>query len=425
MNDFIDYYEEFHLKRTASCDEIRSELGALETDYLKQRAVCITASQLAVIQELLNRIGDAIFHLANQDRRKKYDRKLEKMASSGLLGSQQTMAMDDYGRAVEYENKGRAAEAIMFAERAIKNNIYSMDAYALMIRCCYQIGEYQKALDVAENTAIKMYPGEVSFKQYAARIRTLHGDYKGAEYHIQDMLKKFNDDPAGHIEDAVKLLYMSKDRNFSESEKRQAELDAKNLIDSYLLDNGADVVFRSKIATALVGLSERYYSEYEGVNCRVISTKEDYEAIRALHDWAGQISSDSDIQDAVAQVVELEEKKYNSDNTKSLVYLAFYSAFVLMVFPALFVSTSDLGEFLAGLTGMLPAVLFFVVPFFALLKVSFRPQWMVDRIRYTGIIDPLERFMIHYGNFFIWAVKKSFEFTVKLIQFIITIASKW
>lgn len=424
MSDFIDYYEEFHLNRTDSCDEIRNNLGILETDYIKQRAVCITASQLSVLQELLNRIGDAIFHLANQDRRKKYDKKLEKMASSGMLGSQQSMAMDDYGRAVEYENKGRAAEAIMFAERAIKNNIYSMDAYALMIRCCYQIGEYQKALDVAEEKAIKMYPGEVAFRQYAARIRTIHGDYKGAEHHIQDMLKHFHDDPAGHIEDAVRLLYISRDKNFSDSEKKQAELDAKSYIDSYLLDNGADVVFRSKIATALVGLSERYYSEYEGVSCRVISTKEDYEAIRSLHDWAGQISSDSDIQDAVEQVAELGEKKYNSDNTKPLIYLAIYSAFVLMIFPALFVSTSDITEILTGLASMIPAILFFVVPFFALLKVSFRPQWMVDRIRYTGIIDPLERLMIRYSNFFIWAVKKSFEITLKLIQFIIAIASR-
>lgn len=424
MRDFIDYYNEFSIERTETCDEIRSKLGVLETDYLKQRAVCITPSQLSVLQELLNRIGEAIFYLTNQDRRKKYDKKLEKMAASGLLGTQQSKAIDDYGTAIEYEKKGHPREAIMFAERAINNNVYSMDAYALMIRCCYQIGDHQKALDVAEDKAIKMYPGEVMFRQYAARIRTIHGDYQGADYHIKEMLKQFTDDPAGHIEDAVRLLYISRDKNFSENEKKQAEIDARNLIDSYLLNNGADVVYRSKIATALVGLSERYYSEYEGVNCRVISTKEDYSSIRALHQWAGQISSDYDIQDAVEQIMKLGEKKYNSDNTKPLIYLALYSAIILMACPALFATATNITEALTGLTGMLPAILFFVVPFFALLKVSFRPQWMVDRIRYTGIIDPLEKYMIRYSQFFVWAVKKSFEISWKIFKFIIAYASR-
>lgn len=422
MSDFIDYYEEFHLQRTDDCNTIRNQLGSLETDYLKQRAVCITASQMAVLQNLLNLIGDAIYHLTNQDRRKKYDKKLEKLASSGALSVQQKKANSDYEQALACENKGRASEAILFAERAIKNNVYNMDAYVLMIRCCYQVGEYQKALDVAEKTAIKIYPDEVSFQQYAARIRTLHGDYTGAEHHIQNMLSKHAENSAGHIEQVVRLLYISKDKNFSDIERKQAESDAKNAIDTYLNENGADVEYRSRVATALIGLSERYYSEYENVSCKIIASKEDYEAILSMHEWAGQISADTPIQDAVFHIRELGVRKYNSDNTRPLLYLSLYCVMFFITVPALFASTSDLEEIIAGLAGLIPMFIFFVLPFIILLKVSFRPQWMIDRIRYTGIIDPLERFIIGYGQLFIWMVKKSFEIMWNIFKLIIAIS---
>lgn len=402
---FIDYYAEFEIERTADCNEIRNILGSLETDYLQQRAVCITSAQMEVMQNLLDIIGDAIYYLANEERRKKYDKKLEQKAKSGELNQQQIQANSDYEQAQFYEERGKAKEAIIFAERAIAQNIYNQDAYELMIRCCYQVGDYQKALDVAESKAIRMYPGEASFPQYAARIRTLQGDYDGAGSHIQNLMSKYSDDAAGYIEQAVMYLYMSEDDRFPDSQKKQARNDAETEINRYLNEHSNDERYRSSIATALIGLSERHYSSYEGVTCKIIATKEDYASIRALHEWAGEISSDTNIQSAVNDVRQQGSLKYNWDNTKSLICLILLT--ILSVPSLSFV-----------------AIAAFFVPLILLIKVSLRPLWMIDRIRYTGHVDLLERFMVLYGQLAIKFAEWSWKFTIWLIKFAFSLATR-
>lgn len=402
---FIDYYAEFEIERTADCNEIRNILGSLETDYLQQRAVCITSAQMEVLQNLLDIIGDAIYYLTNEDRRKKYDKKLEQMAKSGELNQNQTQANSYYEQALLYEERGKAKEAIIFAERAIAQNIYNQDAYELMIRCCYQVGDYQKALEVAESKAIRMYPGETIFPQYVARICTLQGDYEGAGNHIKNLIEKYSDNVAGYIERAVMYLYMSEDNQFPDSQKKQFRNDAEAEINGYLNEHNNDEYYRSSISTALIGLSERHYSSYEGVTCKIIATKADYISIRALYEWSGEISSDASIQSAVNDVRQQGKLRYNLDNTKSLVCLI---VLTIMSF--------------ASMSFEIAAVFF--VPLILLIKVSLRPLWMIDRIRYTGHVDLLERLMVLYGQLAIKFLEWSWKFTIWLFKFAIALTSK-
>lgn len=423
---FMDYYTEFEIERTADCNEIRNKLGTLEADYLQQRAVCITSDQMEVLQKLLDIIGDAIYYLANENRRKKYDKKLEQMAKSGELNKQQTQANSDYEQAQLYEQRGKAKEAIIFAERAVAQNIYNQDAYALMIRCCYKIGDYSKALDVAESKAIRIYPYEVSFPQYAARIRTLQGDYDGASDHIQNLMVKHSDNSAGYIEQAVMLLYMSEDARFQINQKKQARDNAEAAINNYLSEHSNDEYYRSSIATALIGLSERHYSTYEGVTCKIIATKEDYSAILGLHEWAGKISNDSKVQSAVNDVRIQGKLKYNSDNTRSLLCLSGFG--IISLVAIIQVLTDSIGHGISfGANNFISSfvmIILFVVPWLLLIKVSLRPLWMIDRIRYTGHVDLLEQIMVAYGLLVIKLAQLMWRFVMWIFKFAISLASR-
>jgi len=426
MAQFIDYYAEFEIERTADCNAIRNKLGNLEAGYLQQRAVCLTSTEMEVVQKLLDLIDEAIYNLANEERRKKYDKKLEKMAKSGELNNQQTSAMNDYEQAVYFESKGKAKEAIVFVERAIAKNIYNKDAYALMIRCCFQIGQYQKAIEVAESKAIKIYPDELSFYQYAARIHTINKNYDNSKKYIDNMLKLNEDNPAGHIEKAVRLLYISEDKNLSDLEREQARKDAKVLIDQQI-ENQCDDLYRNGIATALIGLSERHYSEFEGVPCKIINSQEAYLAIRELHEWAGKVSSDENIQNAVKDIRNQGEKKYNSDNHQAILCLSSFA--IIFILGALMVLSemakgtkfTDLGE---SSFSFVIILVFVIIPWILLIKVSFRPMWMLDRIRYTGHVDLIERIMVGYGKFFLSAARIGKAMVSAIIKLAISLASR-
>lgn len=426
MEQFIDYYAEFEIDRTADCNVIRNILGSLESDYLQQRSVCLTSDEMEIVQKLLDLIDEAIYNLANEERRKKYDKKLEKLAASGELNSQQTKAKNDYEQAVIYESKGKAKEAILFVERAIAQNIYNKDAYALMIRCCFQIGEHQKAIDVAEKKAIRIYPDEMSFYQYAARIRTIHADYEGAQEHITAMLQRDPNHSAGHIEKAVRLLYMSEDDGFSDDQRMQARTDAQTLIDHNIAQN-CDDEYRNGIATALIGLSERHYSEYEGVPCKIIATSEDYSAILDLHEWAGRVSNDDNIQSALNDIRDQGKRKYNTDNTRALLCMSIFAfACIFGLFGAIvaWFEGASFSDGAAGLLGVAMMLIFFVLPWVLLMKVSFRPMWMIDRIRYTGHVDPLERSMVAYGQFFMKTAKCSWVIMLAIVSFAISMSNR-
>lgn len=424
--DFIDFYTEFDIPRTADCNEIRNKLGAIETDYLQQRAVCITSDQMDVIQKLLDIIDSAIYNLTNEGRRKKYDKKLEQMAAAGKLGRQQVSAMNDYEEALIWESKGKPAEAIILAERAINANIYNVDAYALIIRCCFKTGDHQKAIDIAEEKAIKIYPDELCFRQYAARIRTIHKDYEGASRHIGAMLRKDNNNSAGHIEKAVRMLYMSEDSELTQAKRLEYKHSAEEAIEEYISDHPKDNEYRNGVATALIGLSEHHYSLYEGVNCKIIDSERDYRSILQLHEWAGKISNDDKIHKALNDIRKSGKLKFNTDNSKSLLCLTVIS---LMYICAIF---DYLGAALTNGRGLsseyaliiLCLLIFCIIPWLLLIKVSFRPLWKIDRIRYTGQIDTLERVTVAYGMVVIVMVYISWEILKMIINFAINEANK-
>lgn len=424
--DFIDYYAELDISRTADCNEIRKKLGTLETDYLKQRAVCITTDQMEVIQKLLDIVDDAIYNLANEGRRKKYDKKLEQMAASGKLGKQQDSAKNDYEQAVIYEEKGKPAEAVMFAERAIDKNIYNVDAYSLMIRCCFKTGNHEKALDIAESKAIKIYPDELCFRQYSARIRSIHGDYDGAGQHISDMLRIQNSSCIGHIEKVVRMLYMSEDDKFTQDKKLEFKSGAEKAIEQYIAEHPEDNDYKDGVATAIIGLSECYYSNYEGVSCKIINSAKDYDAILNLHEWAGRISSNDKIQSALADIRENGRRKFNSDNKESLICLSGFSLlFIFSILELLSESTSRHIVFDSqSIIFIISLIVFFIIPWLMLIKVSFRPLWMIDRIRYTGNVDTIEKVTVAYGLIVIVLTSIAVSITKRLIIFAIEQASR-
>lgn len=424
--DFIDFYTEFDIPRTADCDEIRNKLGAIETDYLQQRAVCITSDQMDVIQKLLDIIDSAIYNLANESRRKKYDKKLEQMAASGQLGKQQISAKNDYEQALIWESKGKPTEAILLAERAINANIYNVDAYALIIRCCFKTGDHQKAIDIAEEKAIRIYPDELCFRQYAARIRTIHRDYDGASQHIGIMLRKENNNSAGHIEKVVRMLYMSEDDEFTQDKRLEYKQSAEKAIEQYISEHFDDNEYRNGVATALIGLSDHYYSLYEGVNCKIIDSEKDYNSILQLHEWAGKISDNEKIHNALNDIRKSGQRKFNTDNTKSLICLT--SIALLYIFTIVeFIGSAvanGVGFRNEDIIAVICLLAFFIIPWILLIKVSFRPLWKIDRIRYTGHVDTLERVTVAYGLLVIIIMSVSWAIMKAIIKFAINAASR-
>lgn len=424
--DFIDFYTEFDIPRTADCNEIRNKLGAIETDYLQQRAVCITTDQMDVIQKLLDIINSAIYNLANEGRRKKYDKKLEQMAASGQLGKQQISAKNDYEQALIWESKGKPAEAIILAERAINANIYNVDAYALIIRCCFKTGDHQKAIDIAEEKAIRIYPDELCFRQYAARIRTIHRDYDGASQHIGAMLRKDNNNSAGHIEKAVRMLYMSEDDELTQDKRLEYKHIAEKAINQYIAENPNDNGYRNGVATALIGLSDHHYSLYEGVNCKIIDSEKGYNSILQLHEWAGKISDNDKIHNALNDIRKSGQRKFNTDNSKSLLCLTAMSLlYISAIFDFLGAAFSNGSGFSCeNVLVILCLLVFCIIPWLLLIKVSFRPLWKIDRIRYTGHVDTLERVTVAYGLLVIIIMSVSWAIMKAIIKFVINAASR-
>ena len=422
MADFIDYYSEFDIDRTADCNEIRNLLGNLEADYLNQRAICMTSDEIDVLQKLLDRIDGAIYNLTNEERRKKYDKKLEQMAASGMLTKEQSTAKSDYDQAVLCEKKGKIKDAVMFSERAIHRNIYNQDAYALLIRCYYKLGDYDKAIKIAERKAVRIYPDEPIFRQYCARIRTVGGDYEGSKIHIDEILRRNSNSSEGNIEEAVRLLYMSEDDNFTTVQKNQYLNEAQIKIDSYLSSHSNDNQYRSGVATALVGLTKKYYSRYEGVESLIIDSAHDYNSILSFYQWAHKLSEDPKITEAYEDIINQGKRKFNSDNSRSLMFMSGTALLYLYVFLTMLSSVDTDTE---TVIAVLLTALFFIVPWFLLIKVSFRPQWKIDKIRYTGHVDLLERIMVAYGELVIVMVKASWEIVKYMFKIGISILSRW
>ena len=264
------------------------------------------------------------------------------------------------------------------------------------------------------------------FRQYAARIRTIHRDYNGAGQHIGAMLRKNNNSSAGHIEKAVRMLYMSEDDELTQDKRLEYRHSAEKSIDQYISEHPNDTEYRSGVATAMIGLSDHYYSLYEGVNCKIIDSEKDYSSILQLHEWAGKISDDEKVHDALNDIRKSGQRQFNTDNSKSLLCLTAVSLlYIFAIFDFLgtaFSSGSGLG--CENILVILCLIAFCIIPWLLLIKVSFRPLWKIDRIRYTGHVDTLERVTVAYGLLVIIIMSVSWAIMKAIIKFAINAASR-
>lgn len=392
----IDYYKEFNIDRALDEKSIKQQLVKLQQVHLRRQSATNDKEELSILEEIINRIGDAIHYLTKKNLRQQYDAELEKAYAEGKVSTEDvSKAKDLLEQAEQMFRRGRFKQAVEYAVEAIENNPTGEEAYDMAIRSYAAMEQYDSAFKLL-NKAVSSVVNKDYFIWLSARLNIvgLH-NYEAAQEKINELLERNPDNETAHSEQIFLYMHAGKeDLAFEE-------------IDQYLSQHPNANAFRKEIAYNIINFSKSSYVVDPKDGVAIIADKQGYSRILKLRNKACEIYQDEYTKRMLNDAKFYGQRKFNKDNLKNLVWMwlvgLYFGVYLVAGGAGLVIQDSDIaGGFITALIG----ILLLAMPTL-LTVVSFRPYWQLNRIYLTGNAGAFETTIITIGNIYTFLVKKA------------------
>ncbi|MBO5054782.1 MAG: hypothetical protein J6C64_00295 [Lachnospiraceae bacterium] len=395
----IDYYKEFNIDRTLDEKSIKQQLVKLQQIHLRRQSATNDKEELSILEEIINKIGDAIHFLTKKNLRQQYDADLEKAYAEGKVSTEDvSKAKDLLEQAEQMFRRGRFKQAVEYAVEAIENNPTGEEAYDMAIRSYAAMEQYDSAFKLL-NKAVGSVVNKDYFIWLSARLNIvgLH-NYEAAQEKINELLERNPDNETAHSEQIFLYMHAGKE-----------DL-AFNEIDQYIAKHPDADAFRKESAYNIINFSKSSYVTDPKDGVAIIADKQGYSRILKLRNKACEIYRDEYTKKMLDDAKFYGQRKFNKDNLKNLIWMWIVGicfGFEFIIYGGR--AATDIGNMdnmMAGIIVILLGVFLLAMPTL-LTVVSFRPYWQLNRIYLTGNAGAFETTVITIGNIYTFLVKKA------------------
>ncbi len=386
--EIIDYYKVFELDRSWNEKTLRKKLGKWQSMFMHRQNTTYDKEDLNEINQTLDIIDKAIECLSNVNTRRKYDKELDKAYQEGMINDEvEEQARDALEKAKQFFAKGQLQVAVRFALEAINNKVNDPNAYKILARCYYDLGDYFSSIETIDK-GLTIYTDNEYLLWLSARINTITERYDVAQQKINRMLELNPNSSQAHAEQIYFYMYVGE------------EDIAFQQIDQYIAQHPEDTRFRQETAYNLISFTTNYYFEDIETESLVIIDKVFYTKCVTLCQKAYSLYQDEHTNRNLERAEFFGRREFNKNNSYDLKWL--WGVCIL----SLFISPNALGYYL------IPAVLLTIV--------SFRPYWQINRIYYTGERGWFETIVIWWGRITVALIKWTITAICWLFKFMLS-----
>lgn len=382
MATFVNYYAELGLDRGASVEQLESELKALRKKWISRQNAADTDKRQKA-ERMVELIREATEILLDADKKKKYDKELDKkgssaattapaetytpMSTTGLEGAALLDALESY-----YENS-KYNQAIAAANQALSSGMVNDDIYRYLILSYIEKGDANGALK-AINSMYAALPNDPDCLLLAAKVllRVMNGHERDARMYLDKLFEAGYGDNGDVV--ALDAEYYIDIGDITLAEQK---------INAYLSTNPNDVSFKSNIANAYVQYADSHYTVEIGGDW-YIDSEDNFKHYEGLVSKSQKISPNKKLNELLS-ALKKRQMVPGSWMSWGSCFLYAFAGFGAEI-PAL------------GVVSLLLGV--------ALLYFSLVPAWMVERFQYHGHLCGLYEVVRYIGIAlsFIWRV---------------------
>ena len=390
----VDYYAELGLDRAATKEQLEAELKALRKKWISRQNAADTDKRQKA-ERMVAMIREATEILLDADKRKKYEKDLDKrgaapvsmpqqeeqvpMSSANLQGAELLDAMETYYDASKY------TLAIAAANQALASGMIEVDVYRYLILSYVEKGDLNNAVRAINNMYAAL-PEDPDGHLLAAKIylRVLNGREREARTYL-DLLFAAGYGDATEVA-ALDVEYYVDTGDMALAEQKVAE---------YLAAHPNDSDFKASVANAYTQYAEANYTTEIGGDW-YIDSEENFKQYDKLVQKALSIMPNSKLLE-LSKVLKKRQMVPGS-------WMSWGSCLLYAV--AGFGAEAPLLGVLSLLIGA------------ALFYFSLVPNWMVERFEYHGHLCGLYEVVRYIGMAvsFVWRVSWAiFTFIWRLI----------
>lgn len=377
----VDYYAELGLDRGASKEQLEAELKALRKKWISRQNAADTDKRQKA-ERMVELIREATEILLDADKKKKYDKDLDKRGAapvnvpqeekitvnaSNLEGAALLDAMESYYDASKYNL------AIAAANQALAAGMVQIDVYRYLILSYIEKNDANNAIKAIRDMSAALLD-DPDGMLLAAKIylRVLNGYESEARTYLDRLFA------AGYGEEsdvaALDVEYYLDTGDLTLAEQKVAE---------YLKNHAGDTNFKSSVANAYAQYAETKYTTEIGGDW-YIDSAENFKKFDEMMQKSMQIMPNSKLMDLVKTM----KKRQMVPNS----WMSWGSC-LLYAFAGFGAEVPALGILCLLLGG-------------ALFYFSMVPNWMIERFEYHGHLCGLYEVVRYIGIAvsFIWRV---------------------
>ena len=377
--EFVDYYKRLDLDRTWTTKQLREETA----DMLKEFNGMLSSTQqdknpevYDELEETMDLCRKAFVIFSSENARNEYD-----------------LFLDEYGK--EHPNESKTEElwidvnnfyqnerydmVVTLCEELLKVNKNSEDVYTLLCKAHYDLGNYDKALEILDKAAAG-FKRNIDLRRFRIRINIEMGNYQRAQQLLNEAFEEFPEIGQFFAEQAY--LY------FKIGNKDMAQKEIENYISKY----PTDLAFREKVADDLLRLAQCCCSFIPETLERVIMNKESYQKCLEYITLANQINNSAVVQEELERIKFLGKTTFSWDGSvfkRSAVLIGISGILFMVVHRASFIlqRTTDINILFGWLLAVF-IMLFFVVAGITNFRLGmWRKNWMILRDEVRGYSD--------------------------------------
>lgn len=353
---FTDYYLMLGLDRTKSSQELIEMIDQkMDEDKVIDKLEGITQVSSSKDRDYLEKLAEGMFYfrdlLMSSQKRTAYDLELDNAYNNGLVNSEkEAEAADAVTAARVYFEHLKFEMAMRYAKDALDNSNNQIDAFIILAKCYYMLGDYQASLDTIHD-ALSFHPHNEELNWMFVRYRINMGMFDAALKHLDEYVNQNQYDMRMKAE--YTYLLLCQDR-IEEAKAEAVRLGFFSPDDMKEKEYDRFVHFE-KIAKPLhfyigqnfITYSERFLMYSRKLGQKVITEKEQYEKILSLRQHAyffakfpyGLVSSNDDddipelqpFEEAIDEVLFWDEVVYDEENDKSIKTLRIVSISALVI----------------------------------------------------------------------------------------------
>lgn len=361
MAALLNYYAELGLDRGATTEQLDAELKALRKKWISRQNSASETAKRQKAERMVELIREATEVLLDENKRKKYDKELDKKGSqatatdseavytpastAGLEGAALLDALEGF-----YENS-QYNQAITAANQLLSSGMVNVDVYRLLILSQLEKGDANGAMRSLSNMT-KALPDDPDSLLLAAKVllRVMVGHEREARPYLDALFE------AGYGDNSD-VASLDAEYYIDIGDANLAEMKIKN----YLANHPNDSSFKSSIADAYIQRASNTCTVEVGGDW-YIDSEAQYKEYESLFLKAQAISPNPKVQEHLAAI----KKRQLVPNS----WISWGMCFLYAI--AGFAAESPLAIIVSLLLGV--GILYF----------SLVPEWMVARFEYKG-----------------------------------------